>query len=224
MRLFGARRLDSFSSTAHSNRLVRAELEVALGQLTEHDFLEIDQYGASAKILSGLSEYHLVKNLESHGYTVMRMPEDMARHLGHYANFDFLVEKNGVSKKVEAKFLWGTDTRFARLIHSTTTAPAGPEENWTPEQRANYYPTSSCKFATHAVGLFLRTGNIADFAFARSIPRDVHPHGLPRTANYPEHVNQNPLCTELATGVGSQVSMRYGISLSRRLFSTNFDS
>jgi hypothetical protein len=192
--------VDRATDTVHGEVYVgskRAELEVALGQLTEHDFLEIDQYGASAKMLSGLSEYHLVKNLEAHGYTVLRMPEDMARHLGHYANYDFLVEKDGVSKKVEAKSLWGTDTRFARLIHSTTTAPTGPEANWTAEQRANYYPTSSCKFATQdifAVGLFLGTGNIADFAFARSVPRDVQPHGLPRTGNYPEHVNQNPLC------------------------------
>lgn len=174
------------------------ELQLALEQLTEKDYLEIDPYGAAAKVLSGLAEYHLVRNLEERGYTVLRMPEDMARHLGHYANFDFSVEKNGVSKKVEVKSIWGTNTKFARLIHSTTTRPTGDEVNWTPEQRANYYPTSSCKFTTQdifAVSLFLRTGNITDFAFARSVPKDIQPHGLPRTAEYPEHVNQNPLCT-----------------------------
>ncbi|TAY81975.1 hypothetical protein [Rhizobium ruizarguesonis] len=173
------------------------ELEKAVAQLTVDDFLEIDQYGAAAKMLSGLAEYHLVRNLEAAGFTVTRMPEDMARHLGNYANFDFLVEKGGVQKKVEAKSLWGTDTRFARLIHSTTTRPKGDEADWKEEQRASYYPTSSCKFATQdffAVSLFLRTGNISDYAFARSIPSDLSPHGLPRTRLFPEHVNQNPIC------------------------------
>ena len=59
------------------------------------------------------------------------------------------------------------------------------------------YPTSSCKFTTQdffAVSLFLRTGNIQDFAFARSIPDDAKPYGLPRAQKYPEHVNQNPTC------------------------------
>ncbi len=178
------------------------ELEKAVDQLTVDDYLEIDQYGAAAKVLSGLAEYHLVRNLEAAGFTVTRMPEDMAKHLGHYANFDFLAEKNGVRKKIEAKSLWGTDTRYARLIHSTTTRPKGNEVDWTPEQRANYYPTSSCKFTTQdffAVSLFLRTGNINDYAFARSVPSDLQPHGLPRTRAYPEHVNQNPVC-EIGNG------------------------
>jgi hypothetical protein len=176
----------------------RAELEMALQQLAATDYLEIDQYGAAAKVLSGLAEYHLVKNLEANGYRVTRMPEDMARHLGHYANFDFLVEKSGVSKKVEVKSLWGTNTKFARLIHSTTSPPKGDEHTWTAEQRANYYPTSSCKFSTQdifAVSLFLRTGNILDYAFARSVPKDKKPYGLPRATEYPAHVNQNPLCS-----------------------------
>ncbi|MEO9336057.1 hypothetical protein ABFT80_01295 [Mesorhizobium sp. SB112] len=179
------------------------ELEKAVAQLTVDDYLEIDQYGAAAKVLSGLAEYHLVRNLEAAGFTVTRMPEDMARHLGHYANFDFLVEKGGVKKKIEAKSLWGTDTRFARLIHSTTTRPKGNQVDWTPEQRANYYPTSICKFNTQdffAVSLFLRTGNINDYAFVRSVPSDVQAYGLPRVRAYPEHVNQNPIC-EIGNGI-----------------------
>ena len=172
-------------------------LKQAIAGLTSHDYLEIDQYGVAAKALSGLSEYYLVENLKSCGYHVVRMPEDMAAHLGSYMNFDFLVERDGVKKRLEVKSLWGTNTAYARLIHSTTTAPKAPRESWTEAQIANYYPTSSCKFATQdffAVSLFLRTGNIKDFAFARSVPRDAQPHGLPRVGKYPEHVNQNPSC------------------------------
>ena len=126
------------------------------------------------------------------------MPEDMARHLGAYANFDFKFERADVVKKVEVKSAWGTNTEYARLIHSTTKRPSGPERSWTAEQRKNYYPTSSCKFETQdifAVSLFLRTGSIRDFAFARSVPDDEKPYGLPRAENHPEHVNQNPSCT-----------------------------
>ena len=161
----------------------KAELEKAFLTLSEGDFLEIDQYGASAKVLSGLVEYSLVQVLREQGYTVLRMPEDMAKHIGGYAYYDFEIEKAGVIKKLEAKSLWGTNTRFARLIHSKDANQG--------------YPTSSCKFATQdffAVSLFLRTGNIRDFAFARSVPDDVKQYGLPRAGNYPDHVNQNPTC------------------------------
>jgi len=159
----------------------KSELEKSLAVLSQNDFLEVDQYGASAKVLRGLVEYSLVQVLKAAGYKVRRMPEDMAKHIGGYTYFDFEVEKKGVSKKLEAKSLWGTNTKFARLIHSLTDG----------------YPTSSCKFATQdffAVSLFLRTGNIQDFAFARSVPKDVKKHGLPRAEKFPEHVNQNPLC------------------------------
>ena len=159
----------------------KSELEKALAGLSQNDFLEVDQYGASAKVLSGLVEYSLVQVLKGAGYKVRRMPEDMAKHIGGYTYFDFEVEKKGVTKKLEAKSLWGTNTKFARLIHSKTDG----------------YPTSSCKFATQdffAVSLFLRTGNIRDFAFARSVPKDVKKYGLPRAEKFPAHVNQNPLC------------------------------
>jgi hypothetical protein len=159
----------------------RKDLEGALAELAEDDYLEIDQYGASAKVLSGLVEYSLVRILREAGYTVRRMPEDMAQHIGTYRHFDFEVQKGGVTKKLEAKSLWGTNTKLARLIHSKT----------------DNYPTSSCKFETQdffAVSLFLRTGNIRDFAFARSVPKDLKPYGLPRAEKYPAHVNQNPTC------------------------------
>lgn len=159
----------------------KSALQEAVELLHEGDFLEIDQYGASAKIVSGLAEYHLAELANESGYVVRRMPEDTARHLGAYYNYDFEFEKDGITKKIEVKSLWGTNTDYARLIHST-----GPG-----------YPTSSCKFETQdifAVSLFLRTGNIRDFAFARSVSIKEKPYGLNYAEKYPEHVNQNPLC------------------------------
>lgn len=180
----------------------RRELEKALESLTDDDLLEIDQYGAAAKVLSGLAERSLLMQLTEQGYQVQRMPEDMARHLGNYPNYDFKVSKGDSERKVEVKSLWGTDVRYARLIHSTTSKPKGDPSEWTPEQHSNYYPTSSCKFKTQdifAVSLFLRTGDINSFAFARSVPSDMRPYGLPRSSKYPEHVNQNPIC-EIGNG------------------------
>jgi hypothetical protein len=175
-----------------------ADLEAALKDLEPIDLLEIDQYGAGAKVLSGLAEHAFEQIAKEGGYLVRRMPEDMARHLGPYRNYDYELEKSSVTRKVEVKSIWGTNTLFARLIHSLTTKPKGSKKKWTDQQKANYYPTSSCKYATQdifAVNLFLRTGNIRDFAFARSVPIDVKPYGLPRSAEYPDHVNQNPSCT-----------------------------
>lgn len=95
----------------------RAELVTALDDLSTEDLLEVDQYGSSAKVLSGLVEYSLVQVLKEAGYTVRRMPEDMARHIGGYAYFDFEVEKNRVTKRVEVKSLWG-DEYQVRSAHS----------------------------------------------------------------------------------------------------------
>jgi hypothetical protein len=160
----------------------RAALELALQQLTADDFWEVDQYGASAKVLSALVEHELARSLSAAGYTVRRMPEDTARHIGAYYYYDFEVERDGVMRRVEVKSLWGTQTRYARLIHS----------------KSKTYPTSSCKFDTQdifAVSLFLRTGSISEFAFARSVPRtESKPYGLPIAAKHPGHVHQNPLC------------------------------
>lgn len=176
----------------------KSQLAAALSQFRGNELLEIDQFGAAAKVLSGLAEFELQRIAEAAGYTVRRMPEDMARHLGSYRNYDFEFTKDCVTKKVEAKSIWGTNTRFARLIHSLTTRPAGDPDSWSDEDHRNYYPTSSCKFATQdifAVSLFLRTGSIRDFAFARSVPKTpATPYGLPAADGFPEHLNQNPAC------------------------------
>lgn len=178
--------LDTANGIAHGEVYVgpssRAALDAAVAALGDNDFLEIDQFGAAAKVLSALAESTLATNLEAEGFDVRRMPEDTARHLGAYANYDFEVERDGVMRKVEVKSLWGTDTTKARLIHST-----GAD-----------YPTSSCKFATQdffAVSLFLRTGSLNDWAFARSVPDTDQQHGLPRVSAHPAHVTQNPSCT-----------------------------
>jgi len=176
--------LDQFGGIAHGEVYAgsggsRRDLETALSTLSDSDLLEIDQFGASAKILSALTESTLAGMLEEEGFTVRRMPEDTARHLGAYANYDFEVDFQGATKKVEVKSLWGTDPRKARLIHST----------------GRDYPTSSCKFATQdffAVSLFLRTGNLRDWAFARSVSETERPYGLPPVPQYPDHVTQNP--------------------------------
>ena len=175
----------------------KTELTSAVNELTENDFLEIDQFGASAKILSSLSEYYLAKQATDAGYTVRRMPEDTARHLGAYYNYDFEFEKNGEVRKVEVKSLWGTNTDHARLIHSKTNKPSGDPNTWSDAQKKGYYPTSSCKFETQdifAVSLFLKTGDIKQFAFARSVSIAKQPHGLPFAPKNPDHVHQNPLC------------------------------
>lgn len=159
----------------------RDVFELALSELSDQDYLEIDRYGAAAKVLSALVENSLSKNARQQGFRVRRMPEDMAKHLGDYYHYDFEFERDGITKRVEVKSLWGTDTECARLIHSKTKT----------------YKTSSCKFSTQdifAVSLFLRTGNIEDFAFARSVPSDVRKYGLPRSPDHPEYVHQNPIC------------------------------
>lgn len=193
-------RVDPVNETAYGEVYTggnEGRLRTALTELQTHDYLEIDQYGASAKVLSGLAEYSLAEIAKQQGYEVRRMPEDMAKHLGAYANYDFEFSKNGLTRKVEVKSLWGTNTDYARLIHSKTTRPKGDQSTWSVNQKANYYPTSSCKFETQdifAVSLFLKTGNIHDFAFARSVSKTEKHYGLPCATGYPNHVHQNPLC------------------------------
>ncbi|HZH91044.1 MAG TPA: hypothetical protein VEX70_10565 [Pyrinomonadaceae bacterium] len=161
----------------------KAALEAALARLTDQDYLEIDRYGIAAKLLSGLSEYYIARIAREQGYDVVRMSEDMARHLGAYNYYDFQFRRDGEMRRVEVKSLWGTNTSRARLIHG---------------KGGDKYPTSSCRFDTQdifAVNLFLRTGNIEDFAFARSVAVcPDNPNGLPAVPKYPEHVTQNPVC------------------------------
>ncbi len=185
-------RVDPSTETAHGEVYLgtgstKTRLAEALEDLSDADFLEIDQYGAAAKVLSALVEHSLVQKAAEEGFRVRRMPADVARHIGTYYYYDYEFEKDGVTKKVEVKSLWGTNTRYARLIHSKGAG----------------YITSSCKFDTQeifAVSLFLRTGDIRDFAFARSVPEDEKPYGLPRSSVDPAYVHQNPVC-EIGNGV-----------------------
>jgi hypothetical protein len=164
----------------------RSALEEALAELKVGDYLEIDRFGASAKLTSALVEASLLQLAEEAGFTVRRMPEDVAKHISEtYPSYDFEIADSGVTAKVEVKSVWGTDTTKARLIRTKT--------------KTN--PTSSCRFDTQhlfAVSLFLRTGSLMDFAFALSVSRDHDPewglatatdeHGNP----IPTHVHQNP--------------------------------
>lgn len=161
-------------------------LATALEELEQGDLLEVDQYGAAAKVLSSLVEYSLGQKARASGLTVRRMPEDVAQEVGEYYSYDFEFERDGVIKRIEVKSLWGTNTDFARLIHSKTKG----------------YETSSCKFVTQdifAVSLFLRTGVLSDFAFAVSVSvNESLEFGLPVAkkrdgAELPDYVTQNPL-------------------------------
>lgn len=164
----------------------KGDLEEALQDVTEDDYLEVDRYGIAAKLKSALAEQAFANIVRDAGYTVTRMPEDLAKHLmdgDGYPNFDFVVEKDGEERKVEVKSLWGTDTSKARLIHS----------------KSKGYKTSSCKFETQdifAVNMWLRTGNIYDFGFAVAEYEDDHPNGLPCATKSGDdltgYVHQNP--------------------------------
>lgn len=146
--------------------------------------LEIDRFGAAAKVESALTEAAFERQAAAEGFRAWRMPEDTAAHLGEYARFDFLLEdpSTGETRRAELKSLWGTDSSFARLISSKT--------------RTN--PTSSPRFVAQdvfAVNLWLRTGSVTDIAFAKSVSNAVDPdHGLPFAPKHPEHANQNPTC------------------------------
>lgn len=167
------------SSRARLAEIVETELKVG-------DYLEIDRYGASAKITSSLVEASFVEHARERGFAVRRMPEDVAKHIAAYFNYDFEIERDGRSARVEVKSLWGTDTTKARLIRS----------------KGKNTETSSCKFESQdifAVSLFLRSGNLNDWAFCRSVSRDDDAKwGLPVARlrqggqPLPEYVTQNP--------------------------------
>lgn len=160
----------------------KGDTERAVREVSEGDYMEIDRYGAAAKILSSLVEHALAEKAKGEGFDVRRVPEDVARHIGAYYRYDFEFIKDGESKRVEVKSLWGTDTRYARLIASLT------------KDRK----TSSPRFASQdifAVSRFLQTGDIRDFAFAVSVPESDSEHGLPVAPKHPEHVHQNPKCS-----------------------------
>jgi len=169
----------------------REDLNKALKIIKIGDYMEIDNYGLSANLTSALTELAFSEIAKSKGFEVLRMPEDVAKHLGSYYNYDFEIKKDGITKKVEVKSLWGTNTDMARLIHSKTKG----------------YETSSCKFETQdifAVNLYLRTGRIMDFAYAVSEYEGNHPNGLPCAKKGKEklieYVHQNPVI-EIGNGI-----------------------
>lgn len=178
-----------FSKTGRKSDLNKCLNDVKIG-----DCMEIDNYGLSANLTSALAELSFSEIAKSKGFEVLRMPEDIAKHLmgdcGYY-NYDFEIIKNGITKKVEVKSLWGTNTDMARLIHSKTKE----------------YETSSCKFETQdifAVNLYLRTGKINDFAYAISEYEGNHPNGLPCAKKdkvlLTGYVHQNPIL-EIGNGI-----------------------
>ncbi|MDQ2759460.1 MAG: hypothetical protein M3Y17_03220, partial [Actinomycetota bacterium] len=163
----------------------KGDLILSLDALTPAGVvLEVDRFGAAAKVESALTEVAFERQAIKEGFMLWRMPEDTAAHLGVYARYDFHVldPSTQVARRFELKSLWGTNTEYARLISSKTTTN----------------PTSSPRFDAQdffAVNLWLRTGRVTDIAFARSRKRDdSHRYGLPHTPAHPDHVNQNPLC------------------------------
>ncbi|MDH5439233.1 MAG: hypothetical protein OEZ48_03690 [Candidatus Bathyarchaeota archaeon] len=195
----------------------KSDLRKGLKEVQLEDFFEMDRFGVTSKLESALTEMAFVDVAQEQGYSVQKMPDNLAidakKYLERYLkqvglpkaildilekdtrakgwpNFDFLIGKGNILKRVEVKSLWGTDTSKARLIHSL----------------GGRWKTSSCRFEDQdlfAVNLWLRTGNIRDFAFAPSILRDnKHLSGLPaatsRTAKgkvfLDDYVHQNPDC------------------------------
>lgn len=189
-----------------------------LGSVQVGDYFEIDRFGITSKLESSLTEAAFIVVAENEGYEVTKMPENLsvelmpnllsylksegvsARVLEYlereerakgWPHFDFLIKKDSKVYRVEVKSLWGTDTSKARLIHSLT-------EGW---------KTSSCRFRDQdifAVNLWLRSGNVMDFAFAVSHVKDKdHGFGLPPATSrgkggtkvqLTSYVHQNPEC------------------------------
>ena len=171
-----------------------ARFKKAIAAVKVGDYLEVDPFGVTSKVESALCEAALYKKAKDLGFAVTRMPENVAKHIGTQNYYDFKLEKDGKVYRVELKSLWGTDTTKARLIHTVTKA-GGTGKNSAREDRQTW-STSSCRFKDQdlfAVGLWLRTGQIVDFAFALSVSDDDHPQwGLPKVPRHPAHVTQNP--------------------------------
>lgn len=176
-------------------------LHAALAEVQVGDYLEIDPFGVTSKIESALAEAAFFREAEKKGFSVIRMPENVAMHIGTQNYYDFRLQKNGREYWVELKSLWGTDTTKARLIH--TVSGKGSGKNKTREDR-QVWRTSSCRFKDQdifAVSMWLRTGLITDFAYALSVPDDRHSKwGLPKVPKYPEHVTQNPSVSDPPSG------------------------
>jgi hypothetical protein len=174
----------------------------ALKEVKVGDYLEIDPFGVTSKIESALAEAAFFREAEKLGFDVIRMPENVAMHIGTQNYYDFRLRKDGKEYWVELKSLWGTDTTKARLIH--TVSRDGGGKNATRKDR-QVWSTSSCRFQDQdffAVSMWLRTGRITDFAFALSVPSDKSAvWGLPKVPKHPLHVTQNPPIPDPPGGV-----------------------
>jgi len=178
-------------------------LQAALAEVRTGDYLEIDPFGVTSKIESALAEAAFFREAEGQGFSVIRMPENVAMHIGTQSYYDFRLQKDRKEYRVELKSLWGTDTTKARLIH-TVSREGGAGKNKARKDR-QVWRTSSCRFRDQdifAVSMWLRTGRITDFAYALSVQSDKHrTWGLPKVPKYPEHVTQNPSVPDPPSGV-----------------------
>lgn len=176
-----------------SHRAVWSRLEQALQAVRVGDYFEIDPFGVTSKIESALCEAAFFTMCQNAGFSVTRMPENVAMHVGTQNYYDFRLERGHRVYRVELKSLWGTDTTKARLIH--TVSKSGGGKNSVRKDR-QVWKTSSCRFKDQdifAVSLWLRTGCITDFAFAISCSANSCARwGLPSSAKHPDHVTQNP--------------------------------
>lgn len=177
-------------------------LKKALAEVKVGDYLEVDPFGVTSRVESALAEAAFFREAQKHGYSGIRMPENVAMHVGTQSYYDFKLQKDGKVYWVELKSLWGTDTTKARLIHTVSRDGGGKNKSRKDRQ---VWRTSSCRFKDQdifAVSMWLRTGQITDFAFAISVPEDEHAKwGLPKVPKYPEHVTQNPPVADPPAGV-----------------------
>ncbi len=178
-----------------------SRIKAALKEVKVGDFLEIDPFGVTSKIESALCEAAFFKVATAAGFTVIRMPENVAKHVGTQNYYDFRLERNSLVYRIELKSLWGTDTTKARLIHTVSKEGGGKNSKREDKQ---VWDTSSCRFQDQdifAVSMWLRTGRITDFAFALSLSEDSHNEwGLPKVPKYPHHVTQNPPISDPPSG------------------------
>lgn len=160
----------------------KEELEEALEHVSEEDYFEIEEYGISDKITAALIEYNLVELAKESGYEVTKWPESGGKALELTEGCFISLTKNGVTKRIRLKSLWGENPKYARLIHL----------------KSNRYLTGNCKFDDQdifAVSLSLRTGNTKDFAFVKSVSnKQDSVHGLPEATGFPGFITQNPEC------------------------------
>lgn len=179
-----------------------SNLKAALAEVKTGDYLEVDPFGVTSKIESALAEAAFFREAESQGFQVIRMPENVAMHIGTQSYYDFRLQKDGKEYWIELKSLWGTDTTKARLIHTVSRDGTGKNKSRADRQ---VWRTSSCRFQDQdifAVSMWLRTGRISDFAYAVSAPNDEDKSwGLPKVPKYPEHVTQNPTVPNPPSGV-----------------------